>query len=274
MNRPASPKQHRGFTLIELLVVISIIAVLIAILLPALQAARTTARKVVCMSNIRQAGLGVLYYAEDHDGYAPDYRSGNPNHRPRDAHGSNAVWIQIRQQTTRWLTATMMIPEYWSGGELVCPERPPFPHSLRSSTSNYDASLFDINVDHGSGNWITTSYPLKVFRTYEPQAWDKRSVEGADVRWRVGRTADTNDNVMLIDMTRPRAGVGMFTYHQDGTHLALEDGSTIWEPISDFSGGGSGGFSNPGRWDSTTDLVQYRNIYRDLMLSNHDRPWQ
>ncbi len=65
--RTRRPDRANGFTLIELLVVISIIALLIGILLPALGAARNTARGAVCLSNLRQFGITVATYAADNN---------------------------------------------------------------------------------------------------------------------------------------------------------------------------------------------------------------
>jgi prepilin-type N-terminal cleavage/methylation domain-containing protein/prepilin-type processing-associated H-X9-DG protein len=60
-NRLKLELQH-GFTLVELLVVIAIIGVLVALLLPAVQAARESARRIQCVSNIKQLALATQNY--------------------------------------------------------------------------------------------------------------------------------------------------------------------------------------------------------------------
>jgi prepilin-type N-terminal cleavage/methylation domain-containing protein len=67
-----------AFSLIELLVVIAIMALLVGILLPALSQARHQARRAACAANLRQVGVAIHLYAEDHDDTIPFGPSGRP----------------------------------------------------------------------------------------------------------------------------------------------------------------------------------------------------
>src|SRR5713226_10255246 len=81
MPRP----NRKAFTLVELLVVIGIIALLVAILLPALNQAREQARRVTCLSNVRQLTAAWLMYANEHKGrFCSSNTQAAPPHSPNN----------------------------------------------------------------------------------------------------------------------------------------------------------------------------------------------
>jgi prepilin-type processing-associated H-X9-DG protein/prepilin-type N-terminal cleavage/methylation domain-containing protein len=64
---------RKAMTLVELLVVIAIVGALVALLLPAVQAARASARSTECKSNLRQIGIALLQYSNSHQGRFPEW---------------------------------------------------------------------------------------------------------------------------------------------------------------------------------------------------------
>jgi prepilin-type N-terminal cleavage/methylation domain-containing protein/prepilin-type processing-associated H-X9-DG protein len=63
--------RRKGFTLIELLVVIAIIGILAAMLFPVFARARESARKIQCLSNVKNVALAIQMYLTDYDRLMP-----------------------------------------------------------------------------------------------------------------------------------------------------------------------------------------------------------
>jgi prepilin-type N-terminal cleavage/methylation domain-containing protein/prepilin-type processing-associated H-X9-DG protein len=71
---PASPAlRSKAFTLIELLMVITIIGILAALLLPAISLAKGYAHSITCKNHLRQMGLALKLYVDEHQGRYPYY---------------------------------------------------------------------------------------------------------------------------------------------------------------------------------------------------------
>jgi len=64
-------KTSRRFSLVELLVVIAVMAMLTSLLMPALQQAKGTAKRITCLGNLKQLGLGVGSYIDDNGDCMP-----------------------------------------------------------------------------------------------------------------------------------------------------------------------------------------------------------
>jgi prepilin-type N-terminal cleavage/methylation domain-containing protein/prepilin-type processing-associated H-X9-DG protein len=76
---------RRGFTLVELLVVIAIIGILVAMLLPAIQAARESARRSQCQNNVRQVCLALISYHDSKKQFPPSVQLKAPQTNSPDS---------------------------------------------------------------------------------------------------------------------------------------------------------------------------------------------
>jgi prepilin-type N-terminal cleavage/methylation domain-containing protein/prepilin-type processing-associated H-X9-DG protein len=91
-------KNSSGFTLVELLVVIAIIALLMAVLLPALNKARSHAKRIICLGDLRQMVLGWMAYSENSDGKLVNGGQATPPTAAADIAKTEPYWCSAFPQ--------------------------------------------------------------------------------------------------------------------------------------------------------------------------------
>lgn len=234
---------HAGFTLVELLVVIAIIGVLIALLLPAIQAARESARRSQCSNNLKQIGLAIHNFQDVYGRLPTGARDGD--HRVPDALTA-CCNSRTRYGWSFWYHILPFIEQRGLYDLATDADDPPTPGSGQNSKENIVAQKFvttyycpsrRLPEPYGSGKFYRSDYAGNAGQRGEG---DIRDTPSGGLR---GPIIQTDRNRTRIELIR------------DGSSNTILVAEKALHPKSFGSDGGDNERWNNAGWDE--DIIRF-----------------
>ncbi|HCE46207.1 MAG TPA: hypothetical protein DET40_21895 [Lentisphaeria bacterium] len=227
------------FTLIELLVVIAIIAILASLLLPALTRAKESARKISCMSRMRQMMQATLSYAQDFDS----------NFMAGQKYNNGLPAESLRCMRTDIFTTFLQnyIANKWE--VMVCPN---LERADGSPFAQNDETKLPYYINEGPGSTYRMGYlymgdknQMNTLRGYQfhsssiLKSSTKVPVFADRMDWQDGAWALTRIGHYRVGgySTSPSLAIGIDprTIRASGSNCAYVDGSVSWVSLSQMS---------------------------------------
>jgi prepilin-type N-terminal cleavage/methylation domain-containing protein/prepilin-type processing-associated H-X9-DG protein len=199
-------RNRRGFSMIELLVVIAVIGLFIGLLLPAVQGSREAARRLGCVNNLKQLGLGLVNHHDAMGSFPPGNWDGPP--------GRNHGWATF---ILPYIGEQPLYDQYhwdmWSAdpanqpvvaSQLKVFQCPSTPEQNRYMTFG----VFQNNAKGACGDYASTWSVDPILATHALIAApaDYRGVLAPNERTRICEITDGTSSTMLLteDAGRPR----------------------------------------------------------------------
>ncbi len=166
-------KPGRGFTLIELLVVIAIIAILAAMLFPVFACARESARKIQCMSNVKNIALAFQMYLTDYDAFPPSEHNAEAiaNVRATQGMGSSDSPCSFQEYINPYLRWPVILDEYVRNRDVwTCPDAIWLQSHFVAFDPGGSLGWLWWEVNH-SGHWGGPGHFQYACEAYYPSGW-------------------------------------------------------------------------------------------------------
>jgi prepilin-type N-terminal cleavage/methylation domain-containing protein/prepilin-type processing-associated H-X9-DG protein len=201
-------RSRSGFTLVELLVVIAIIALLISILLPALAKAQASARRVACLSNLRQIGQGFCAYAQQYNNFIIAGGTGYASPDPSE-------WTGLLKNQILGISSNKL--GYWNVAD---PER------------SWRVMICFSNV-YGVSNNGAFSYAVGIAMNGDKLT----GVAGSTMPMKVNKIKNPSEKIVVFESgsgggfgSSPdwSGSRGCFNWHEGGANYLMVDGSAVY----------------------------------------------
>jgi prepilin-type N-terminal cleavage/methylation domain-containing protein len=257
---------RRGFTLVELLVVIAIIGVLVALLLPAVQAARESARRSSCQNNLRQLGVALQNYHDAHGQFPPNspWDANLPDVEPEDRKGSCLVKL------TPHLEAQSFYGRLDFGGDIIAQIESPALKNLQRLQIAVFACPSDSYRDDGQRGLTNYGPSIGAQKTINippacivPDYAGNRFGTGPAIH---ANTDDLNDTSGIFSRQKYAAKIAQII---DGTSFTIAIGEVLPECFFEIP---VRGWYNSQSWYVATSIPMNYNTCRQTPPGNDGTP--